>query len=326
MAGTETGRWSSSESPWRTGTNLQNVTKDLRAVFIPDTGQKMFYADLEQAESRAVAYLAGDQNYIDVCESTDLHTEVVKMVWPNMGWSGDPKQDRALADKPYYLHHSYRDICKRAGHGTNYGVTAHSLARQIKIKVSQATRFQLLYFGGMVSLESVERWHKQDIKGGFRELIDQGEKLSGNMLKVKGAFPGIRDWHRTIRLELNEKGCLTTPLGRRRQFWDRLSDNSTLRQAIAYVPQSTIGDLLNLGLYRVWNELATEGVEVLGQVHDAILGQCPVDKIDELMPKVLERMHNPLMVDGRKMIIPSSVEIGDTWKDMKTWHGTTQIT
>ena len=119
VAGTETGRWSSSESPWRTGTNLQNVTKDLRAVFIPDTGQKMFYADLEQAESRAVAYLAGDQNYIDVCESTDLHTEVVKMVWPNMGWSGDPKQDRALADKPYYLHHSYRDICKRAGHGTN---------------------------------------------------------------------------------------------------------------------------------------------------------------------------------------------------------------
>ena len=326
VAGTETGRWSSSESPWRTGTNLQNVTKDLRAVFIPDTGQKMFYADLEQAESRAVAYLAGDENYINVCESTDLHTEVVKMIWPNMGWSGDPKQDRALADRPYYLHHSYRDICKRAGHGTNYGVTAHSLARQIKIKVSQATRFQLLYFGGVISLESLERWHKQDSKGGFKELIDQADKLPGNMVKIKGAFPGIKNWHQQIRLELNDKGSLSTPLGRRRQFWDRLSDNSTLRQAIAYVPQSTIGDLLNLGLYRVWNELANEGVEVLGQVHDAILGQCPIEKVDELMPKVLERMHNPLMVDGRKMVIPSSVEIGDTWKDMKTWQGITQTT
>ena len=28
VAGTETGRWSSSESPWGTGTNLQNITKD----------------------------------------------------------------------------------------------------------------------------------------------------------------------------------------------------------------------------------------------------------------------------------------------------------
>jgi len=178
----------------------------------------------------------------------------------------------------------------------------------------------------MISLESLERWHKQDNKGGFKELIDQAEKFPGGMLKINGAFPGIRKWHENVRRQLNDKGSLSTPLGRRRQFWDRLSDNSTLRQAIAYVPQSTIGDLLNLGLYRVWNELTTEGVEVLGQVHDAILGQCPVEKVDELMPKVLERMHNPLMVDGRKMIIPSSVEIGDTWKDMKTWQGTTQIT
>ena len=42
VAGTETGRWSSSESPWGTGTNLQNITKDLRSVFIPDEGKIMF--------------------------------------------------------------------------------------------------------------------------------------------------------------------------------------------------------------------------------------------------------------------------------------------
>ena len=50
-----------------------------------------------------------------------------------------------------------------------------SLARQIKIKVSQATRFQLLYFGGVIPLASLERWHKQDSEGGFKELIDGGE-------------------------------------------------------------------------------------------------------------------------------------------------------
>jgi DNA polymerase I-like protein with 3'-5' exonuclease and polymerase domains len=72
-------------------------------------------------------------------------------------------------------------------------------------------------------------------------------------------------------------------------------------------------------LWRVWKELETEGVEVLGQVHDAILGQCDRDKIDDLMPKVLDKMHNPLEVNGRTMLIPSSVEVGDNWKDMKPW-------
>ena len=322
VAGTETGRWSSSEAPWGTGTNLQNITKDLREIFIPDDGMTMFYADLEQAESRVVAYLTGDQGYIDACESGDLHTTVVKMVWKNMGWSGDPVQERKLAENPYYLQFSFRDMCKRAGHGTNYGLSATSLARHLKIKVAHATRFQLLYYGGVVSLDSVNRWHQQDPKAGFDELLVYG-KVYGDKVKyveVPGAFPGIRKWHDNIANELLNTGTLTTPIGRRRQFWGRLDDATTLRGAIAYVPQSTIGDLLNMGLYRVWNELRDDGVQVLGQVHDAILGQVPTEKIDELMPKIVACMTNPIQVGERTLVIPSSVEVGNTWKNMKTWE------
>jgi DNA polymerase I-like protein with 3'-5' exonuclease and polymerase domains len=245
------------------------------------------------------------------------------MVWKNMGWSGDPAQERELAENPYYLQFSFRDMCKRAGHGTNYGLSATSLARHLKIKVAHATRFQLLYYGGVVALESVNRWHKADPKAGFDELLAYG-KVYGDKIKyldVPGAFPGIRKWHDSIANELSNTGTLTTPLGRRRQFWGRLNDATTLRGAIAYVPQSTIGDLLNIGLYRVWNELQGEGVQVLGQVHDAILGQVPNDKVDELMPKIVKCMTNPMVVQGRELIIPSSVEVGNTWKNLKTWKG-----
>ena len=107
--------------------------------------------------------------------------------------------------------------------------------------------------------------------------------------------------------------------GRRRQFWGRIEDGTTLRKAIAYVPQSTIGDLLNLGLYRVWNELKEDGVDILGQVHDAILGQFPKDKADVIVPKILNCMKNPMEVNGRQMIIPSDCEIGSNWKDMKKY-------
>jgi len=120
--------------------------------------------------------------------------------------------------------------------------------------------------------------------------------------------------------QLEKEGALTTPLGRRRQFWGRLNDASTLREAIAYVPQSTIGDLLNMGLYRVWRELEGRGVQVLGQVHDAILGQVPTDRVDELMPEVINCMTNSIKMGDRELIIPSVAEVGNTWKDLKVWE------
>lgn len=321
VAGTETGRWSSSESAFRTGTNLQNVTPVLREVFEADPGYTMFYADLEQAESRVVAYLSQDEGYINACESGDLHTTVVKMVWPDLPWTGDDKADRKIADRPYYLHFSYRDMCKRAGHGTNYGLQPASLQRHLKIQQRYAWRFNLMYLGGMIGLDSLERWHKQDPDGGFDELIEQGEIMGAapkagskekRLVKVAGAFPGIRSWHDNIATALETEGRLTTPFGRTRQFWGRPSDAATLREAIAFVPQSTVGDLLNVGLYRIWSELEPT-VQTLGQVHDAVLGQVPNKKLDEHLDNVLECMVNPLMVNGRMMTIPSSIEIGHNW-------------
>ena len=76
---------------------------------------------------------------------------------------------------------------------------------------------------------------------------------------------------------------------------------------------------MNLGLYRIWKELFEEGVEILGQVHDAVLGQCPIDKIDILVPKILNCLNNPIEVKGKKMLIPSDAEIGDSWKNLRKW-------
>jgi hypothetical protein len=86
------------------------------------------------------------KDYINAVESSDLHTEVAKMVWPNMGWTEDQEQNRALAEQPYFGNFSYRDVCKRAGHGTNYGASANTVARHTKIKVAQATAISNVIF------------------------------------------------------------------------------------------------------------------------------------------------------------------------------------
>lgn len=213
VTGTETGRWSSSKSVFDNGSNLQNITDRLRRIVIAEPGKKLGQTDLAQAESRFVAYLSGDQNYIQACESGDLHTTCCRMIWPNLPWTGDLKKDKKIAETPFYNQLSYRDMSKRAGHGSNYYGTPHAIAHEIKVGKRLVEEFQELYFD---------------------------------------RFPGIRRWQRDIITKVQQERRLISPLGRERQFFGRPDAPETWRQAIASVPQGCIGDILNVSLYRCW--------------------------------------------------------------------------
>jgi len=279
--GTDTGRWSSSTNVYHRGTNLQNITEDLRHIFISDVGYKFFNIDYEQVDSRNVAlevYLTtGDSSYLEACESGDLHTQVAKMTWPDLGWTGDPKADKALAETPYYRHYSYRFMCKKLGHGSNYLGKPKTLAKQSRIELHIVEAFQEAYFS---------------------------------------AFPGIPLWHQIRIEELQLKKGLTTILGRYREFHDRLSDEATWRKAIAFLGQSPTADLINKAMLRIDDELPE--VQLLIQVHDSLLGQYPEEQEDELFPKVLSCFANPITVTHptsgpRTHLIPSDGTVGWNW-------------
>ena len=116
-------------------------------------------------------------------------------------------------------------------------------------------------------------------------------------------------------------GAITTPLGRHRFFFGRRDDPHTARQAIAFIPQSMVADILNAALWWVWKDLDTVGpprgvwdhpVELLAQVHDAILGQ--VWKGDDAaLTQVLRRMTLPVEIGGRTMTIPVEMMRGKNW-------------
>ena len=59
VAATTTGRWASSKSPTGTGSNTQNITDELRRIFIPDEGRKLCGRDLEQSDARYVGWFCG---------------------------------------------------------------------------------------------------------------------------------------------------------------------------------------------------------------------------------------------------------------------------
>jgi DNA polymerase-1 len=190
--------------------------------------------------------------------------------------------DRELAEREYYRGYSYRDITKRGAHGSNYYGKPFTLAQQMKVETAVAEAFQAQYFK---------------------------------------RFPGISDWHVWVANQLQTKGYLNTPFGIRRTFWNRRWDDATLREAIAFVPQHCVGVLMNIGIYRLWERFEGKpgaDVQILLNLHDAVLGQVRIDKADELLPEVLECLRFPFPVTdikdiSREIVIPFDVEVGYNW-------------
>ena len=285
IAGTETGRPSSSQNAFGTGGNAQNIAPSLRFVFVADPGWKLCVIDLEQVEARDVGFfcgcLFGDWKFLDNCEQGDLHTLNAKLVWPELPWTGDPKHDRELADRIFYREFSYRDMAKRGGHLSNYSGTAWTMARSLKIPQEVATEFQARYVRGARGIEP--------------------------------AFPAIPRYWKWVVEQLQTKGHITTPFGRQRHFFGRPNDEATWREAIAYVPQSTTADRMNLGLWRVWHKYPQ--VQLLGQTYDSITFQYQDhENEDSLIPQILETLKVELVApNGRKYVVPGEAKVGWNW-------------
>src|SRR3974390_48584 len=276
IAGTTTGRFSSSLSDFGTGTNLQNIEKLLRSVFVADHGMKFAYIDLEQAESRLVGAiewnLFGDGRYLDACESGDLHTSVCRLAWTGLPWTGDLKRDREIAEQPFYRQHSYRHMAKVLGQGTNYNGKPLTMSKHTHLEPELIGEFQSSYFA---------------------------------------AFPAHQRWHRRVASELYQSGNLVSLLGRRRWFFGRRDDDATVREAIAYDPQGSVGDILNRGMLQVWR---LNVCQLLLQIHDAILVQYPEGDEDRIISVLLGAIEVPINLNsGRKLLIPAEAKTGWNW-------------
>lgn len=294
IGATTTGRLSSSSSTTGSGTNMFNIEPALRRMFVADPGWKLCGIDKEQAEAREVGWLCwvafGDASYLDACESTDLHTHTAKLIWPNLSWTGDTHNDRALADTQFYRHFSYRDLSKRGGHGSNYLGTPFTMARYLKVPTKLMEDFQQRYFS---------------------------------------AFPCIPRWHDWTRSQLHSQRKLTTVFGRERHFFGRPSDDTTLREAIAYSPQSATADRVNLGMWRIWDHFKGR-VQLLLNLYDAVYFQYREDDDErEIIETALRLMEVPLEHNGRVFDIPGEAKVGWNWaayaednpEGLKKWSG-----
>lgn len=284
-----TGRFSSSKNPYGEGGNAQNVAPRHRGILIADPGYEMVYADLKQAESKVVSYIAGDEVYIDAHNSGDVHTYVARLVWPELPWTGDLKKDKRIAKQlPKWDEvegHDFRFQAKRIQHGSNFGLTPAGISMIARIPRAQAERAQDNYFS---------------------------------------RFPKIRSWQYGIIAQIREHRPLYNVLGREITLFGRPWDGHTQKQGLAFIPQSSVADILDLAMWRVWDALDVDAgnepervLQLLAQIHDALLAQYPKERRD-VLHEMRRLMQIPIPVTDpqgitRIMQIEAEIAIGDNW-------------
>ena len=272
-----TGRWSSSKNPFKLGNNLQNIAPKHRSMFIPDAGYELCYADLQQAESMVVAYVSGDKDYIEAHETGNVHVNAARIYWPDLDWNGEDAHDLNLANNTrchWKTEGSYYDQSKRNQHGINYGLTPFGLSLQAKMPLDEA-------------------------KLAYKRHFEN--------------FPFIKVYHEKIAEKVKNVETLVNPLGRECKLFGRPWDTHTLNQGYSFIPQSSVADIINIAIWRLWRSSDPHLVQILGQIHDAILCQYKKEDRERAHKAIRSAMRVPVEIGDYIMVIGVDVEIGMNW-------------
>lgn len=152
----------------------------------------------------------------------------------------------------------------------------------------------------------------------FSVISGLNERSCNQLLEgYHATFPGIRLWHRVVEGELARSRTLVTPFGRKRIFFGRWGDD-LFREGYAFVPQSTVADLLNRGLMRVFYSLHAE-CDILLQVHDAIVIQTDTRDLQQVpfVDRLAECLLIPIPIFGKQLYIPVDISIGKNWDEVE---------
>lgn len=204
-------------------------------------------------------------------------------------WESDCREMKAMfaenlkpyveVAKEYYRdptitkHHPSYKLFKALCHGTNYLGTASGLASRIGLLTSEVERIQEWYFG---------------------------------------KFPEIRVWQDELKSQVVGRRWIQNIFGYRINFFDRIEGN-IFNEAVAWVPQSTVGCLINRGYKNIYDNL--KQVQVLLQVHDSLAGQFPTHLGDWALRRITEECAVPLPYP-EPLIIPVGIKASKkSWGD-----------
>ena len=175
-----------------------------------------------------------------------------------------------------------RSAAKAVNFGIVYGVSDFGLAQNLNIPVKEAKGYIDLYFS---------------------------------------RYPKIKEYMDNTILEAEEKGYVTTLLGRRRYIPEINSKNKILRSlgkrlAMNTPIQGTAADIIKIAMVKVFKRLKSEGMKtkLILQVHDELILEAPNDEVEKASLILKEEMESSL-----KLKVPMGVDVnvGKSWYETK---------
>lgn len=272
--GTKTGRLSSGETIFETGTNLQNQPPEMKQLMLFDEGYVGYNIDLSQAENRIVAYVGPVPEMIQAFEEgRDVHRLTASLIF------GKPESE--ISDEPGSTTigggaYSERFWGKKSNHSLNYdeGYKTFSLICEIPEPEGKFI---------------VDRYH-QSYPG-----VRQG-------------------YHSQVRSMLSRDRTVTNLLRRRRLFLDRWGDSLFKDAYAQIPQSSVADIINERGLEYIWyNNSMFQELELLIQVHDSIVFQLPLalpwHEHARMLRAIKLSLETQLEWRGRVFVIPVDLEM-----------------
>jgi len=142
-------------------------------------------------------------------------------------------------------------------------------------------------------------------------------------------YPGIRQWHEFVRRQLSTDRSLTNCFGRKIRFLDAWGD-TLFKSAYSSIPQSTVGDVTNMGMRDIYNSDLTDltgvaNIDIMAQVHDSVLMQVPITVLDDdrfftIVDRVYNYISPELEYNQRKFKIATDSKFGLNWSGYHKEH------
>lgn len=262
-----TGRLASSDPALQNIPVRKATGRAIRSAFIAPSGWLLLSADYSQIELRILAHMSGDAGMAQIFASgRDPHTETAARIY---GVDGSQ------------VNRTQRSEAKAVNYGIPYGLSATSLARQLRCARKDATYLMKIYHD---------------------------------------SFPKIRPYLlRQVQIA-RDNGYATTMWGRRRYLPDLKSRNPVVRAAAERIAinmpiQGTQADMIKAASVVIDEQLRHEGLSTRAilQVHDELVFEVPAHEQDMAREIVHEAMTSALKLD-----VPVEVDmhLGANWLEV----------
>jgi len=288
-------RLSSGKNAFGSGGNLQTIPSEkskssgkaaargsmdftlpnIRSMYGPDAGFTFFDMDLDRADLQVVAWEAEDPLLKAALKmGADIHLLNVY----GIDGKEPPPLEELVESHPKYRDHRgprkhKREFAKVFCHATDYLGKARTVAAHTGRSVHEIDTAQKAYFA---------------------------------------RYPGIQRWQERVIDQVRRFRFVENKFGYRWYIFDRIED-SLMPEAVAWIPQSTVGIVIN----KVWLNFHRHipEVQVLLQVHDSLAGQFPTHRKETIMP--LMREHSRVVIPYEDpLIIPTGVKTSTiSWGD-----------